>query len=99
MSNYITPWLAPLLPIFFPGAGRMARGVLAMCIASFSTAGLAKARLAGEGSPSSPKVDMDPTNGTRDLPAMVIRVCGIKEAVRRESFRGWKRMERRGGEE
>ena len=25
MSNYITPWLAPLLPIFFPGAGRMAR--------------------------------------------------------------------------
>ena len=98
MSNYITPWLAPLLPIFFPGAGRMARGVLAMCIASFSTAGIAKARLASEGSPSSPKFGTDLMNSTMDLPAMVIRVCASKEAVRRESICGWKRMERRGGE-
>jgi len=29
---------------------------------------------------------------------MVIRVCASKEAVRRESICGWKRMERRGGE-
>jgi len=42
---------------------------------------------------------MDPTNGTMDLLAMVIRVCGSKEVVRRECFRGWKRMERSGGEE
>ena len=66
----------PLLgAVFLPGAGRIARGVVAICIASSSTAGLAKAWLAGDGSPLSPYMDSDPTNGMMDFLAMVMVLC------------------------
>ena len=69
------PSSAPLGVIFLPDAGMIASGVVAMCIASSSTAGLAKAWLAGDGSPLSPYVDSDPTNGMMDFPAMVMVLC------------------------
>ena len=66
------PSSAPLDAIFLPGAGRIASGVVAICIASSSTVGLAKAWLAGDCSPLSPNVDSDPMNGMMDFPAMVM---------------------------
>jgi len=56
-----TPWVgrtrgsaapssARLGTVFFSDAGMITKGVVAMCIASSSTAGLAKARLARDGS-------------------------------------------------
>ena len=65
----------PLGVIFLPDAGMIASGVVAMCIASLSTAGLAKAWLAGDGSPLSPYVDSDPMNEMIDFPAMVMVLC------------------------
>ena len=64
------PSSTPLGAVFLPGASRIASGVVAICIASSSTAGLSKAWLAGDGSPLSPYVDSDPTNGMMDFPAM-----------------------------
>jgi len=69
------PSSVPLGAIFLPGAGRIAIGVVAICIASSSTAGLAKAWLAGDGSPLSPYMDSDPTNGMMDFLAMVMVLC------------------------
>ena len=63
------PSLAPLGVVFLPG------GVVAICIASSSTAGFAKAWLAGDGSLLSPYVDSDPTNGMIDFLAMVMVLC------------------------
>ena len=79
------PSLAPLGVIFLPDAGMIASGVVAMCIASSSTAGLAKAWLAGDSSPLSPYVDSDPTNGTIDFPAMEMVLCRWEEAEERWS--------------
>jgi hypothetical protein len=53
----------------------IARGDVAMCIASCSTARLANAMLAEEGSPLSLKVDSDPTNGMMVLPDMESVFC------------------------
>ena len=69
------PSSVPLGIIFLPDAGMIAGGVVAMCIASYSTAGLAKAWLAGDGSPLSPYVDSDPTNGMIDFSAMETVLC------------------------
>ena len=66
------PSLAPLGVIFLPDAGMIASGVVAMCIASSCTAGLAKAWLAGDGSPLSPYVDSDPTNGMMEWSAWTL---------------------------
>ena len=63
----------------------IASGVVAMCIASSSTEGLAKAWLAGDGSPLSPYVDSDPTNGMIDFPAMGMVLCRWEEAKERWS--------------
>ena len=40
---------------------------------SSSVQGVVKDLFAGNGSPSRAKVDMEPTNGTMDLPAMVVQ--------------------------
>ena len=48
----------------------IANGVLAMCSASWSTSMDARARFAGEGSPSRANVDEASLNGTIVLPAM-----------------------------
>ena len=79
------PSSAPLGVIFLPDAGMIASGVVAMCIASSSTVGLVKAWLAGDGSPLSPYVDSDPTNGTIDFPAMEMVLCRWEEAEERWS--------------
>ena len=79
------PSPAPLGVIFLPDAEMIASGVVAMCIASSSTTGLAKAWLAGDGSPLSPYVDLDPTNGTIDFPAMEMVLCRWEEAEERWS--------------
>jgi hypothetical protein len=71
---------------FFPGAGKITRGDVAMCIASSSTAGLAKAWLAGDGSLLSPKLDSDLTNRTNDLPAMESVVVGVRRLRRGRIF-------------
>ena len=67
---------------FFPGASKITRGDVAMYIASSSTAGLAKAWLASDGSLLSPKVDSDLTNGTSDLPVMESVVVGVRRLRR-----------------
>ena len=69
------PSSVPLGVIFLPGAGMIGSGVVAMCTASSSTAGLAKAWLAGDCSSLSPYVDSDPMNGMMDFPAMVMVLC------------------------
>ena len=84
------PWLAapssaPLGVIFLLDADMITSGVVAMCIASSSTAGLAKAWLAGDGSLLSPYVDSDPTNGTIVFPAMEMVLCKWEEAEERWS--------------
>ena len=63
----------------------IASDVVAICIASSSTAGLTKAWLAGDGSPLSPYVDSDPTNGTIVFPAMEMVLCRWKKAEERWS--------------
>ena len=79
------PSSAPLVSIFLPDASMIASGDVSMCIASSSTAGLAKAWLAGDGSPLSPYVDSDPTNGTIDFLAMEMVLCRWEEAEERWS--------------
>ena len=79
------PSSAPLDVIFLPDTDMIASGVVAMCIASSSTAGIAKAWLAGDGSPLSLYVDSDPTNGMIDFPAMGMVLCRWEEAEERWS--------------
>ena len=68
-----------------------------MCVASFSTAVLIKARLAGIGSLSIPNEETDPTNRTRDLTARGFKGFGCAKVEVRKSFRPWKRMEGKRG--
>jgi len=63
-----------------------------MCVASFSTAVLIKARLAGVGSLSIQNEEIDPTNRTRDLPARGFRGFGCAKAE-------FSALEENGGEE
>jgi hypothetical protein len=51
----------------------MAEGVVALCSASSSTLMFAIAWFAGEDSPSRAKVETEPTNWMRALPAMVVQ--------------------------
>jgi hypothetical protein len=63
------------------GAGMIANGVLVMCLASWSTSMAARARFAGEGSPSRAKVDEASLNGMIALPAMGrAQSCGEEES-------------------
>ena len=74
----------PLLPpgvSFDAGAGTTAKGVLAMCSASWSTSMAASARFAGEGSLSRAKVDEASMKGTIAFPTMRdVQRCGGKES-------------------
>jgi hypothetical protein len=56
-----------------PWCRQNGRGVSIIALTSFSVQVVIKARFAVEGSPSRSKVEMEPTNGTRALPAMVVQ--------------------------
>ena len=64
------PLSAPLASPFSADAGMTANGVLEMCSASWLTSMTARARFAGEGSPSRANVDEASLNGMIALPAM-----------------------------
>ena len=75
-----TPLLPPSVS-FDAGAGTTAKGVLAMCSASWSTSMAASARFAGECSPSRAKVDEASMNGMIAFPAMRdVHRCGGEES-------------------
>jgi len=75
------PPLAHLAASFDAGAGMTANGVLAMCSASWSTSMVARARFAGEGSPSRANMDEAALNGMIALPAMEnAQSCGEEES-------------------
>ena len=74
------PLSAPLTSPFGAGAGMTTNGVLAMCSASWSTSMTARARFAGEGSPSSVNMGKASLNGMIALPAMGKgQSCGEEE--------------------
>ena len=64
------PLSAPLASPFSADAGMTTNGVLEMCSASWLTSMTARARFAGEGSPSRANMDEASLNGTIALLAM-----------------------------